>query len=263
VLNHARILCDAQGHDLPRSHLLRLAWIRNWQLSNMSAQHWRLYAPVDADGGCVLWRDETWNLEPGHWLLIAPHTAASTEQRADFRKAYHHFTWVPRGLRPRPGIYRGRIARDQARRLRALAGQYDEHSSQLALVLHALTAEALAGLPASAFEAETRYGALVGDAIAIMHRRLAEAPNNGAIAAELGLHPGSFVRLFSRETGTSPQRFCMELRLEHGAALLLETDDSMEAIAAACGFGDRHHFSRAFAAQWSVPPARYRRQARG
>ena len=41
--------------------------------------------------------------------------------------------------------------------------------------------------------------------------------------------------------------------------MLAHTGDSIEQIAAATGFCDRNHFSRAFKRYYQIPPAEYRR----
>jgi len=45
--------------------------------------------------------------------------------------------------------------------------------------------------------------------------------------------------------------------------LLAESDLSIDAIAARCGFADRRALGKAFRREMGRPPARYRREARG
>lgn len=258
------IITDGSGAELPRFHLCRLARLDHWDLADMSVPHWRCYAPIDA-GGELEWAGTTHRLEPASWLLVAPRTASRARLLRPFRKAYAHFSWPLVGWRARPGVYTGPIPQAERRALRRLAAAARDARSEreIALRLQALTAAALLALDADALEPDERYGPLVARAVALLRADTRWTPSNPQLAAELGCHPGSLVRMFTREVGTSPQRYAMAWRLEHAATLLLETDDGIEPIAEACGFHDRHHFTRAFAAHWGQAPAAFRRLARG
>jgi len=69
----------------------------------------------------------------------------------------------------------------------------------------------------------------------------------------------SYLRNFSRATGTSPLRWLVGRRVAAARALLESTDDPVERIGAAVGFADpatfRHHFGRAA----GTSPSAYRR----
>lgn len=56
----------------------------------------------------------------------------------------------------------------------------------------------------------------------------------------------TFARRFTQEIGTTPQRWLTGQRILLAQHLLEDTDDTVEAIAAKCGFGSvtvfRHHF---------------------
>lgn len=247
--------------ELPRVHLCRLTYVESWNLHDMAIAHWRFYAPIEA-GGEIHFEGTTWKLAPTTWMLIPPHTQCSSRLTRPFHKAFCHFSWMLIDKRPQPGIYTGSIPRKQQEALRQLARHPDEDGcdDELALRLRAMTSSALLELPAKAFEHVARYSSAVNHAAAMLCADFRMTPSNEAIAGELQLHPGSLVRMFTREVGVSPQRYAMQHRLEHAAILLLETQDSVEQIAEACGFGDRYHFSRAFQQHWQIPPAAYRKQ---
>lgn len=71
------------------------------------------------------------------------------------------------------------------------------------------------------------------------------------------------VRDFRRLTGLPPGAYQQALRLDHAAELLATTALGIPAIAEACGFADRYHLSRAFAARHGLGPAAWRRLSRG
>jgi transcriptional regulator GlxA family with amidase domain len=82
------------------------------------------------------------------------------------------------------------------------------------------------------------------------------------LAQRCGLGREGFTRAFRRATGRSPARYALERRLARAAELLAGGDEPIEAVAAACGFANRYHFSRAFARILACSPAAYRRQGR-
>lgn len=73
----------------------------------------------------------------------------------------------------------------------------------------------------------------------------------------------SYIRHFSRATGTSPLRWLVNQRLAAARAMLETGDAPIEQVGAAVGFADsatfRHHFTRAV----GTAPSAYRRTFRG
>lgn len=70
-------------------------------------------------------------------------------------------------------------------------------------------------------------------------------------------------RCFSRETGQTPLQYLTGLRLEHGLFLLLNTDDTIEDIAKACGFLNGNYFAKVFRRYLQCSPESYRKRNRG
>ena len=67
-------------------------------------------------------------------------------------------------------------------------------------------------------------------------------------------------RLFMRYENCSPMEYLTALRLSHAAELLRKTSLSTAEIAAAVGFFDASHFSKAFAKKYGVSPGEYRKK---
>lgn len=93
-----------------------------------------------------------------------------------------------------------------------------------------------------------------------MRERYASLSGIQEIAGELGVSLPHFTRTFHQETGMTPIRFLTNLRLEHAIHLLLNTDASMEQIAADCGFSCANYFAKVFRKAMHTSPADYRRQ---
>lgn len=70
----------------------------------------------------------------------------------------------------------------------------------------------------------------------------------------------NFSRVFRRETGQTPAALVERLRVEAARRRLEETDEPLETIAAACGFGSADSMRRSFHRVVKVAPSDYRRR---
>ena len=95
--------------------------------------------------------------------------------------------------------------------------------------------------------------------VARLHDEFAESITTGQLAQQAGLSISQFERTFRKAFGTSPHQYLVGIRVERACRLLIETDDTIAAVAQRCGFYDHAHFSRAFAAVMGVSPSAYRR----
>lgn len=97
-------------------------------------------------------------------------------------------------------------------------------------------------------------------------RRLAEGtlttPTLEEIAASMDVSYTLFRKRFLQLTGTTPSQYRAGEIVRRACHRLLETDDSLEAIAAELGFCDAFHFSRRFKQIVGMPPRDFRRQVR-
>ncbi|HYS08615.1 MAG TPA: AraC family transcriptional regulator [Myxococcales bacterium] len=82
-------------------------------------------------------------------------------------------------------------------------------------------------------------------------------------AAEAGLSPFHFLRLFSRVLGVTPHQYLVRSRLRRAARLLAGGMPSVTDVAFEVGFGDLSNFVRTFHRAAGVSPGRFRRAAKG
>jgi transcriptional regulator GlxA family with amidase domain len=82
------------------------------------------------------------------------------------------------------------------------------------------------------------------------------------LAAQACMSPRNFARAFQSETGTSPAKAVMRLRAETARARLESGGNSVQVIAASCGFGDPERMRRAFVSLFGRPPSLLRVRAR-
>lgn len=117
--------------------------------------------------------------------------------------------------------------------------------------------------PADAAQPRRLFTGEIGDrriarAVQFMEQRLDAPPSNGELAAHIGLSRRQFERLFTAETGQSPQAFSRRLRLEHGARLLAGGGRRVTEVALDCGFTDSAHFTRHFRRHFGCSPSHWR-----
>ena len=68
------------------------------------------------------------------------------------------------------------------------------------------------------------------------------------------------IRLFKKETGTTPSQYFLKIKLNFARNLLETTNLSVLDIASTVGFSSLGHFTEVFKKQYSLPPANYRRK---
>ena len=82
-------------------------------------------------------------------------------------------------------------------------------------------------------------------------------------AAEAGISPFHFLRLFANVLGVTPHQYLLRSRLRHAARLLADDGLPITEIAYDVGFGDLSNFVRTFHRAAGVSPRRFREAARG
>jgi AraC-like DNA-binding protein len=82
-------------------------------------------------------------------------------------------------------------------------------------------------------------------------------------AAQAGISPFHFLRLFASVLGVTPHQYLLRARLRHAARLLPDADRSITDIAYGVGFGDLSNFVRTFHRAAGVSPRRFREASRG
>jgi AraC family transcriptional regulator len=82
-------------------------------------------------------------------------------------------------------------------------------------------------------------------------------------AAEAGLSPFHFLRLFSSVLGVTPHQYLIRSRLRRAARLLADDVRSITDIAFEVGFGDLSNFVRTFHRAAGVSPRIFRQAAKG
>ena len=78
------------------------------------------------------------------------------------------------------------------------------------------------------------------------------------LAQRMSMSVRNFERVFTRETGTAPAQYVLQLRVEAARRHLERTDRGLKQVAAAAGFSSADVMRRAFVRLLGLTPARYR-----
>lgn len=84
-----------------------------------------------------------------------------------------------------------------------------------------------------------------------------------AAAAEAGLSPFHFLRVFTKVLGVTPHQYLVRARLRRAARLLAEGDGSVTDVAYEAGFADLSNFMRSFRRAAGVTPRDFRQVSHG
>lgn len=90
----------------------------------------------------------------------------------------------------------------------------------------------------------------------------AEALSVERISTEVGLHPNYAMTLFRRTFGATLGAYITQHRLSHAQRLLVTTQDSVERIGLASGFGSTSRFHECFRKAFGCSPREYRAHVR-
>ncbi len=215
--------------------------------------------------------DEEGEAAFGDVVFCRPHTLL--RRRVLERLTYHVIQWDWEGAgggRADPGpdlLPSGKVTlRDVARLssdfalLRGLEGADDPRSLRrrdlvLDDLLHLYYAQA------SGPDAPRPDGAM-HTAARLLQARAFRAFSMREVSDAVGLSPVQFTRHFRAAFGTTPTDYVTAIRLRKARDLLLETDMTVQEVAAACGYASGLYLSRVFTRALKVSPGRFRRTHR-
>ena len=145
--------------------------------------------------------------------------------------------------------------------LAALRGRSAWSAEEVALELAAWVLREQAASPPESVpvRASRRDVARVVDAMLYLDEESGEAVTLADVARVAGASPFHFLRTFRGTIGVTPHQYLVRRRLVQAAALLLDTDAPVTAIAYDVGFGDLAHFTRTFGRTFGCTPRAFRR----
>lgn len=105
---------------------------------------------------------------------------------------------------------------------------------------------------------ERKSAQIVRESMEYIQNHFQQSINNQDIAAQLHFHPSYINRVFRAHTGMSLHAFLNDYRLNYAMEMLRSQDMSVGQVAAACGFRDTAHFTKAFKEHTGQTPSEYR-----
>ena len=280
-----------QGFEEVRPRLLccRYWWLTDWKSRQMSFPYWRLY--WNRTPGALIVYKKTIELGPGQIFLVPPNTPFSTyiagNKSEDDRPYSLKGGWVEgrrmekelagRGIvlhlfihftlgysfdAVSPGIFSFDITPFQLSLIESLIGDLLESSGRFdhssSMEIYALIFNVVRQMPHEIWKQRT-LDARVVSGIRYMEKNLHAPIRNSALAERGRMSMNAYTRLFKMETGFSPRKYLLRMRIEKACSLLHHSDMSIEQIASSCGFSDRYYFTRIFTRTMNVSPGLYRR----
>ena len=133
---------------------------------------------------------------------------------------------------------------------------------EVALVFAARFVGAVSGKREAPLRMHARDRRRAVEAALLLEAQAGEPLTLEGLAAELGLSPFHFLRVFRGVLGVTPHQYLVRMRLRQ-AARLLSTDAPITRIAYDVGFGDLSNFVRTFRRAAGVSPRAFRQASRG
>ncbi|OGV71821.1 MAG: hypothetical protein A3K19_24325 [Lentisphaerae bacterium RIFOXYB12_FULL_65_16] len=237
----------------------------NWGgLGSMSAPYWRLYWNR-APGATVSLESREQPLTPEMLLLIPPNTPYRGRVVQGVDHLYLHFTLQAPFLKVEPDLFvcpGTPETLELARQIAATIERAGDGAMRASVLATALIYMAMTHVPEDRLRpgcVDERFQAVMNHMEENLDRRVA----NSALAEMARMNTNAFIRRFRNVTGETPQNFLRTKRVERACMLLHYSAQSIEQIAAATGFCDRYHFSRAFRKLRGMGPATFRRMMEG
>jgi transcriptional regulator GlxA family with amidase domain len=95
-------------------------------------------------------------------------------------------------------------------------------------------------------------------AILLMEQHIGQPLSLVELARRLEMSVRQLERLFTSETGKSPQAYARQIRIRMASWLLTSSDRTVADIATSCGFSDASHLGREFRKEYGESPNAYR-----
>ena len=233
----------------------------HWNFPAVFSPFWRFYYNTAA-GHRVLFGERTVQLTPTHLVLIPPHSffhclgenpVPTFWLAFSFTRKPAHDQGIPVLLPPRDTELC--LIRDLRELI--LANRKWEPTD-------AIYRNSLALLHVVLARPELRWQPQLPENFDLVRQHieagLASKLTAPVLARWAGLSVAGFNRGFRRHFGAPPATYVTQMRIREAARLLLQTDETIDAIAESTGFPNRAYFSRVFKRTTDEAPAGFRRK---
>jgi len=257
---------------MARSERLRA---HGWDHENLSGSHWRLYQN-DAPGARLIVDGRPFELKERTVYLIPAGHRLDSSTSAAFTQFYVHFDVVGMPQIALRELFGGLVETPKdaefEEAVHRLGRRIDTRTGNVLVaqcLVKGIVYEALGRyLDTVPVEQRERWGKRVSSLRPVLPaiQRIEEAPDEKLtipdLAALCHMSDDHFIRTFRICAGVSPIRYVLERRVALAAQRLLFTDETIDHIASAVGFGNRYYFTRVFTRQMGQAPAAFRKGVR-
>lgn len=267
----------------------RYWWLKKWEFKELAYPYWRIYYNKRA-GAQITHNGSVYQLNPECIVLIAPNTSFQSSltgtiasdkdfeleggriddelseseiiENGGIPHLFIHFNLgMPYDNIP-PGVFVSELNKPLENKIstiiKHLQRDFRKFSFYASLDVQALIANLLAEIPKSKWDLISQDHRIL-NVLSYIEKNLNAILNNQMLAQKASMATNAFTRLFSNETGFSPQRYVKKKRIEEACILLHHSNYTIDQVALKCGFADRFHFSRIFKQITKIPPALYRK----
>ncbi|PZF84831.1 hypothetical protein C1I92_07130 [Jiangella anatolica] len=255
-MTHPAVTLDGSLFAVGRERFSRAAdAYEGWCLLTAQTGSFRFSIEGAGDGRC----------EFGDVVIAPPHAVLRRElltPSSFFWARFHTGLDLPAGRTPVADV--ARLAAD-LRRLRAahLPAERGPHALDAGLVTTHLVSDIVLLVLSERADAAGSDDPLIERAVAHLRRHFADPDLSlRRLAQHLHLSPAQLTRRFRAARATTPVAFLRTVRLQHAQRLLVETDDTLQAIAERSGYRSAYYLSRVFSAHLGQSPSQYRRRHR-
>jgi len=235
----------------------------NWNFPGVFSPFWRLYYNSEP-GHCVLFDERMVELTPDHLMLIPDHCMFHCLGQHPVPTFWIAFSFTGKlhpSLHPPVLLSPRNTEMCLIEDLRALIEADSSWEPT-----EAIYRNSLALLHVVLARPELRWQPPLPKSMEkikpYIETHLGESLPNPVLARRAGMSVTGFERAFKRHFGTTVARYVSEMRVREASRRLLQTDETIDAIAEATGFPNRAYFSRVFKKVTGKGPARFRREHR-
>ena len=265
-------------------------WLQKWEFLELSFPYWRIYHNSQS-GAVIIYEGKEYELTPDKIIMIAPNTSYATklydhtipktgysfkggrvnsaiEENEIHKNKYilHLFIYFNIGNpydSVSPGIFVFYINDHLQKKLQIIKNSINNEHSYFSfysnLTIQSLINDLLMELPESNWNLTTTTYRIL-NVLNHIDNNLNSSITNPNLAKKAGLATNAFIKLFTEETGVSPQKYVKNKRIDKACILLHHSNFTIDEVAAKTGFADRYHFSRIFKNLTGVSPARYKKE---